>query len=554
MAIGLALIAAPVFLSPPAAASQDDVEQVLAECEELMKRSPPVYHIQSYEALAKANDPRAIAVLREIYAKPRFPKTQTPFLIASALGSKGVVDGVLDDLAAWLEEADEPSDAWLWKNILKVEMDEWGPDRALEIARTAKDVVHRAAAIEALAAEKEESLYELIPELCKELPKKDVEKMVLTGAMVTALAELGNKKTQVKDDWQKMALALIATMEEGKTPRAAQLMIARQLADELDAERLVLEPDAWRSLIAQRAREAKEKKKKKKKKKDSTAGESAAVWPTFFGVEVTGDRVCYLIDLSDSMATPIPADWKPKNGPVSGPKKRKKLKKGEIPTEADIPWYSVETRFDLAREHLRISILRMTPDQMFTVVGFGSNAKFLDGCKGMVKATPSNVKKVLKGLDDIEIGKPITGRPNGVLWGDTNLFDGLRLAFAASKKGSVDEAAYVSYESMEHGADTILLLSDGNPSVDNFTVKDVDYGDGIVLSDVETGKEALDRPGSLDYMGPYKYWLNIFEETKRMNMLRQAQIHVISVGDGDRGALQQLAKIGLGKLTELGKQ
>jgi hypothetical protein len=45
----------------------------------------------------------------------------------------------------------------------------------------------------------------------------------------------------------------------------------------------------------------------------------------------------------------------------------------------------------------------------------------------------------------------------------------------------------------------------------------------------------------------------LLEETKRLNMLREAQTHVISVGDGDREALRRLAGIGPGKLTELSK-
>ncbi|QDV07944.1 hypothetical protein Poly30_34800 [Planctomycetes bacterium Poly30] len=252
------------------------------------------------------------------------------------------------------------------------------------------------------------------------------------------------------------------------------------------------------------------------------------------------------------MAAPIPDDWKPANGPTSGPSKRKKWKKGEVPTEADIPWWLIKTRFDLAREHLRISIMRMTEDQMFTVIGFGSRADYLDGCDGMVKATSSNVKKVLKALDDIEIGKPMIDRPDGTLWGDTNLFEGLQLAYGATKKGTVDDGAYVDPDAMEEGADTILVLSDGNPSMDSFGIEDVDYGDGKALADSETDKEG-ERTMKMNYLGPYTYWPFLLEEVKRLNMFREAQIQVISVGDGDREALRRLAAIGLGKLTELGK-
>ncbi|MGK0481710.1 MAG: hypothetical protein ACJAQ3_001688 [Planctomycetota bacterium] len=548
--MGLAAGATPARAS----SAQDDIETVLEEVDELMKRNPPRYHIRAYEALAATGDARAIEVLQKAYKKPGFPRKQTRHLIASAMGEKGTATGVTEELMDWLKESDDAGDAWLWRNLLALQIKEQGPDKALEIARTAKDIVQRAAAIEALAAVKDESLYKLIPELCKQLPKKDVEKMALMGAMATALAELGTKKSQVKGDWQQMALSLIATMEDDQMPRAAQLMLARHLAFELDAERMVLEPNAWRALIAAKSREAKEKKKRKKKKEKEGESEPEYAWPKFFGIDVTGDRVCYLIDLSDSMAATIPESWKPANGPTSGPSKRRKWKKGEVPTEADIPWYSVSTRFDLAREHLRISLMRMTPDQKFTIVGFGSRADYMDGCEGMVKASPSNIKKALKALDGIEIGTPTNERPDGTLWGDTNLFEGLQLAFGATKKGSVDDNAYVDFDALEHGADTILVLSDGNPSMDSFTIKDVDYGDGRVMEDSEAGKESDIRTMELNYLGPYTNWPFLLEETKRLNMLREAQIHVISVGDGDREALRRLAAIGLGKLTELGKK
>lgn len=559
LTIAAAASAALVFggpspVTPSSPVVQESVAEVIDECDELMKRLPPIYHYRAYKQLAKLAHPDAIAVLQKAYKKPGFPRKQTPHLIASALGEAGEAEGVTEELTEWIEDSDEPGDAWLWRNALKIQIKEEGPEKALEFARNAKEVALRGAAIEALAARGDESLYGLIPELCKSLPKDDVEKQILMGAMVTALAELGNKKTQVKGDWQQMALSLIATMEDGKTPASAQLMLARHLADELEADRLVLEPDAWRALIAAKSRAAKEKKKRKKKK-DGESSEPEYAWPKFFGVDVTGNRVCYLIDLSDSMAAPIPQEWKPANGPTSGPSKRKKWKKGEVPTEADIPWYSVTTRFDLAREHLRISLMRMTEDQKFSIIGFGSRADFLDGCNGMVKATPSNIKKALKALDGIEVGKPTNERPDGTLWGDTNLFEGIELAFGASKKGAVDDDAYVDEDAMEEGADTILILSDGNPSMDSFKTEDVSYGDGVIMDDMEAGKKSKNEAGlKVNHPGPYTYWPFLLEEVERLNMFREAQIQVISVGDGDQEALRRLAAIGLGQLTDLGKR
>jgi len=547
-------------LAAPAAATplQDDpMEALLEEVDELMLRIPLRYHIRAYEKLAKTRDPRAVEELARRYDKPDLPKDQERYLMASSLaniGKKGD-PALIEALTEWREDADGDEDAWLWRQALTVETVLGGPDTALEIARTAKSTALRGAAIEALAATEDESLYTLVPELLKKRPKKEADQVALMGAYATALTALGNKKTQSETPWKQLALALIASLEDEDMSRAAKLILARHLAAELDADFVVLEANAWRTLMAQRSQEAKEKKRKKKDGEDPAGGkdgEPEYVRPRFFGVEVTGERVCYLIDLSDSMAAPIPEGWKPKGAPTSGPSKRKKRKKGDLPSEADIPWYSVATRFDLAREHLRISLERLQPDQKFCVIGFGSRAEYLDGSKGMVKATSGNVKKVLKALDGIDIGDPQGERIHGTIWGDTNLHAGLKLAFATSKKGRVKGAGYVAPETFVSGADTLFVLSDGDPSVDDYTVQDIDYGDGTIITDAESKNEGDTRTMNLNYFGPYVNWPLLIEDTRRMNMLRELEIHVISVGDADTRALGMLAEVGLGKLQVFG--
>jgi len=540
--------------SPP----QDDAafEALLEEANELMLRLPLRYHIRAYESLAGSREPAAIEELTRRYDKPDLPKDQERYLMASSLsviGKKGK-DGLVEALAAWRGEANAAEDAWLWRHALEVEIQLAGPDGAAEIARNARSTALRGAAIEALAATSSEPLYDLIPELLQSPPKKEQDQIALMGAYASALTALGNKKTQTETPWKKLALTLVATFEDEDVPRAAKLILARHLAAELDAEAVVLEAAAWRTLLAKRAQEAKDRRKEGDKAAPK-AGEAKDeyVRPRFFGVEVTGERICYLLDLSDSMAAPIPPEWKPKGAPESGPRVRKKRKKGDIPTEADIPWYIVKTRFDVAREHLRVSLERLQPDQKFCVIGFGSTAEYLKGTKGMVKATSGNVKKVLKELDGIKIGAPQGERVHGTIWGDTNLHAGLKLAFATSKKGRVKGAGYVNPETFVSGADTLFVLSDGDPSVDDYTVTDVDYGDGKIVTDNESGREGKDRTMQLNFIGPYVNWPLLLEDTRRMNMLREVEIHVISVGDADEQALGMLADIGLGKLQVFGQ-
>jgi len=542
----------------PGARSQEptSLEALMEEVNELMLRLPLRYHIRAYESLAKSREPEAISELARRYEKPDLPKDQERYLMASSLstiGKKGK-DGLAEALAAWREDANAAADAWLWRMALEVEIQLAGPEGAIEVARNSKDVALRGAAIEALAAASSEVLYDLIPELLQSPPKKEQAQIAMMGAYATALTALGNKKTQTETPWKKLALTLVATLEDEDVPRAAKLVLARHLAAELDADSVVLEAAAWRTLLAKRAQEAKERRKggdKPAPKADEADDEY--VRPRFFGVEVTGERICYLLDLSDSMAAPIPPEWKPKGAPESGPRVRKKRKKGDIPTEADIPWYIVKTRFDVAREHLRVSLERLQPDQKFCVIGFGSNAEYIKGTKGMVKATPGNVKKVLKELDGIKIGAPQGERVHGTIWGDTNLHAGLKLAFATSKKGRVKGAGYVDPETFVSGADTLFVLSDGDPSVDDYTVTDVDYGDGRVITDKESKREGKERTMNMNFIGPYSNWPLLLEDTRRMNMLRELEIHVISVGDADEQALGMLADIGLGKLQVFGR-
>ena len=102
------------------------------------------------------------------------------------------------------------------------------------------------------------------------------------------------------------------------------------------------------------------------------------------------------------------------------------------------------------------------------------------------------------------------------------------------------------------GADTLFVLSDGDPSVDDYTVQDIDYGDGTIITDAESKNEGDTRTMNLNYFGPYVNWPLLIEDTRRMNMLRELEIHVISVGDADTRALGMLAEVGLGKLQVFG--
>ncbi|MDP6539434.1 MAG: hypothetical protein QF903_12945 [Planctomycetota bacterium] len=537
LAAGLALAAVVTAPGSAAAAQEGDdaFEKARKRYEECLRRAPFLMHARGREALAECGDPRALEILAESYRKPGQPEEHARYLIAAVAGRHCVADEHVEVYDDWRERHDDAEDAWLWYHALKVRGQNRGPDALEELALGDGDVFLRGAAIEALAANRDKGLLDLIPLVYERLPKKAFGRAVLAGALGTALT-----RTDRRDkDTPRFRSAVVAYAhlldEEHALSHSAKLVVARHLAKVLDVDELIIESAAWINLLADRA--------------NPTAGDEGYVRPRFFGVEATGERICYVIDMSDSMCKEINPAIKPE-GPKTGPEKRKKRKKGGLPTEEDIPWHRVTTRFDLAREHLRISLGQLDPEQHFSVVFFGTQADLVEGCRGMVKASRSNVARVMKSLDAITPGSPTTMRPDGTLRGTTNLHGGLRRAFMVKKRGFVAEHAYVSPVAFEEGCDTIFLLSDGEPSWDDWDCMDTNYGEDRV-GDPESHTPMDDAP-RMHYSGPFARMHNLLEDLERMNLFREVEINCIGVGEVQLGFLRRMADIGQGKAVHMG--
>ena len=71
--------------------------------------------------------------------------------------------------------------------------------------------------------------------------------------------------------------------------------------------------------------------------------------PTFAGIEASGDRICYVIDLSDSMLEPLsPREMeKLPKGPVTGPSRQRKEAKNDAWKRAfeNVKWDKVTNKF-----------------------------------------------------------------------------------------------------------------------------------------------------------------------------------------------------------------
>jgi len=512
-------------------AGSDDFERQLEIYKEYLRRGPLLMHTRGRVRFAQTMDPRALQVLADSYAKPEVPKEQVQYLLAGiatryCTGEEHVA--IYDD---WRARHSEPKDAWLWYRALGVKRAWSGADELAALARGADGLFLRAAAVEALADKGDPVLLELIPGLVEAMPKKAAEKAVLVGALASAL--LSQKPSANTPAFRTAAVAFVHLLDDQhELLLSTKLVIARHMAALLDVDQTLIDSQAWINLLADRAR--------------TVEYDDEYVRPSFFGLEASGSRICYVIDMSDSMCKPINPATKPK-GPDTGLKRNK----GEPPTEDDIPWQRVQNRFDLAREHLRRSLQRLDKDKRFCVIFFGDRADLVRNCTGMMPATSSNVGRVMKAIDDIEPGAPTDMRPDGTLRGMTNLHGGLRRAFQVTEKDIVKEHEYVALETFAQGCDTIFLLSDGDPTWDDWDCKDTNYGEDPI-GDPESRKAQPDA-ARLHYHGPYTDWPTLIEDVKRMNLFRAVEINCIGIGEVQMGFLSQLARIGLGRAVNAGR-
>lgn len=537
---------AAALLVPAGLVSAQGYEGALARYQECIKRVPFRHHVEARETLARTGQPQALKILVKDYKDSAKEIEQARYTIASMLGQHFDTPEALQAVRQLREEHDKPTDIWLWVKALEIEANRDDSQRVVDIAVNSKNYAHRAAAILALGADKSLKLDTAILQNCVEFPRNEADRNLLLGAMASAIYD---NRLRINDEPFRQALRAYANLllDDMKLTDVSKLQIARHLQLVLKSPKAYAQAEPWLRIL-----------EREEIRTDKSANTVTA--PRFFGIESDGLRFCYVIDLSDSMCREIHPSVRPK-GPVTGAKPKKRPK-GVLPDESDLPWHAIETRFDLAREQLKISLQRLSPDQQFSIVIFGTKAETLRATPGMVKASKGNIKRAIKDLDNIKIGpKDAVKSPDGTLRGMTNLHGGLRVAFGLSSKGYVDQNAYVDPATLTQGCDTIFLLSDGSPSTDDFVASDKDYGEGRVVVDQEYGAEAARTP-TLNYHGPYVdisvlrnpgiHWL--VDDVRRMNAFRRVRLHCIGIGEANFKLLKDLAEIGHGEVIVVGRK
>lgn len=515
-------------------------EQALERYQEYLGRDPFQHHNRGRTVLANSRTPAALALLLQDYKKPvayeEYARYTLAYLVAKNFNKKEFVP----QLDALRRDHDDPGDMWMWVRFLELSINHTGDAEAVKLALESKLPMHRAAALLALGMSRTGRIKDAIVQNCVEFPRKNADRCVLLGAMSGALHE---RRREVNDpDYRAAIEAYISLLDESVgLEHVSKIQMARHLQWILGGPALFVQPQPWLDILG--------RGDVQKPKKTET---SAA--PTFFGISTQGERFCYVVDMSDTMCTPISPDAKPDNVPITG--KRPKRKKGFIPTERDLPWALINTRWDLAREQLRISLLRLSDDKYFSVIWFGNEAGTLDSCKGMIRATKRNVDRVIRELDSIQPKEDAARKadgtaPYGVLRGKTNMHGGLRLAFGLSRKGFVEEAGYVDPKVLTEGCDTIFLLSDGEPSWDDFALKATNYDQeaGVKTTEYANNKRVTSH---LVYPGPYVHQHWLAEDVQRMNAFRRIRMHCVGLGEANMRLMKSLAKMGNGETFSRG--
>jgi hypothetical protein len=520
--------------APPASGNGFAYDDALARYRQVMPRQTFRDHTDGRNRLASTGKPDALQILIDDYLKGKAYTEYARYILASLFGRHFDNEASLPALTSLRTANNKPGDVWLWIQVLRIQANHGGEEEVQTIAASHKNPMLRGAALLALGEARKADLKRAMVSACADFPKREWERNLLVGAMSGIVS--ANQSRANDAEFRKGLEAYIGLLApEVGLSHTLKVQMARHLQRLLKAPALFVDPESWLRILASGD----------VKKTDNSRTESA---PRFFGVETDGERLCYVVDMSDSMCKPIAPSAKPE-GPTTGPKQKKP--KGVLPDESDLPWHKINSRWDLAREQLKISLLRLPDDKYFSIVWFGDESGMFESTKGMVKATKGNIDRAIAELEAIKPGKPVADRPDGTLRGNTNMHSGLRRGFGLNDKGMADVFAYVDPDALVHGCDTIFLLSDGEPSSDDFHVIDRDYGEGRAVTNLESGNPGQRTP-QMHYWGPYvdPYWL--VEDVKRMNAFRRVRIHCVGLGEAKMDLLKQIAEVGHGESIAVG--
>ncbi len=526
--------------------------------DEFIKRPSLQMRTRGRVKLASTGHPGAFQILSESYAKAEDPKPQVKYLLTNICADYFKDEQFNPGWTTWRNKFVNEQDAWLWYRSLIMHAENGHEEDLYKTAEEQKLLFLRVAALEALCEVGSEKLLPWWTAKLSEAEKwKDPERaLMLETAAKTLYAEAAGHG---QDDFRNMALKLIPLIEDKKTSEKTKVVMARYFREIFGGDKLYVNAAPWLDRLLNPDKEERADDKY-----------APATPPTkFVGVEAAGKRIVYVIDMSDSMLQPLSGKEKDEikkpvkkpTGPITGggkhegPEEPAEEEKEE--EEDPLDWSKIKTRFDAAREYLKLSLRALQPDQSYCVIWFGTEHDTLNSTKGLTPANKGNIEKTCTELDRIKAGPATQDRKLGTIRGNTNLHGGIRQAFKLTGKGEVKDYAYVNPETFMSGADTIFVLSDGDPTDDDWAISDK-REEWDQTGDPESRTKHADQD-VLRFPGPYGYWSGqgqarwISDDVWRMNLFHKSEIHCIGIGEVSQGLLQSIAKHGMGQVKFVGK-
>jgi hypothetical protein len=246
--------------------------------------------------------------------------------------------------------------------------------------------------------------------------------------------------------------------------------------------------------------------------------------PPVFDTSPVGKRFVFVIDCSDSMKLPLKIDLpeierrRKDRGPVSGKRKKEGIDEEEEKEDDNplrrLPWKEISIKMDLARHELSRAVKEFVGDRYFAIVVYGTGYECITD--GWVQATDANCRKWSKEALELDF------------MGMTNIHGALMQSLKISDKSTSCEHPSVDPNCVLTGADTIVFMTDGWGSWDDYSTNRV------------TDKRNKQENAIGD--GQFIYGEDIWPEVLRHNIFRKVIISCVGIGNHDKDLLRNLAR------------
>ncbi len=521
-------------------------EHALQAYKAAMQRPALYKRTMARVGLVNTGDPRALEWMRKDYDRPELPEEFVRSLAVTLAAGRFTDARYAEAWEDWRSKQDDADDVWLWYHAMRVaELAEPGVWRSVATSRepaslrvAALDAGRRASATPLPSGEDLSTLTAVLDSRSA----RGVEQEWLYEAVLEWFAGQNASADSLTPEQRALLLRIADFLgDRRRTPRS-RLALSRCFARVLDCEDFGPDADLWISLLADVSKDERAVR---------IAKARAGITHTFFGIPEHGQRICYLIDASDSMLEPLTPREREALMPLTGQGAKPAKPRDDASDRAEraIDWDRVESRFDAARELLILTLQALPEDREFCVVLFGTDAQCLAATPRLVKAKDDAVDDACAELRMIRPGPQAENRPHGTLRGETNLHGAFLVAYRTTDRKPVYEDAHVDAKAFAGGCDTIFLLSDGAPNWDDFDA--LDSNDGRMAGDPETGK-TYEYDGDLLWYGPFIHPQYLLPDLARYQLLRRCSIHAVGLGEADYGFLERVANLGHGRTLKIG--